>query len=303
VGKWRFAVLFVLGLFLLSSISSLFFTSSEPLTGNVLLIPLHGPIFAEQTTDGLFAIEEISSSYIVKKLQQAEDDPSIDAVVFEINSPGGGAVASQEIVQAVKHFNKPTVSVIRTMGASGAYWIASATDVIYVNPLSLVGSIGVTSSYVEFAEFLEEYNITYQRIVSGKYKDMGSPLRALEDEEKDLLTRQITVVHDYFVNDVALNRDLSKDAVQELATGQVFLGTEAVVLGLVDEIGTVDSAKMYLENRLNSSVQFREISRRKSFSELLGVEAFAFNLGRGLGSWMTQQNKNMDSTLSMNYYD
>lgn len=303
MGKWRFAVLFVLGLFLLSLLSSLFFTNSQSLGGNVVLISLSGPIMTEQSSEGLFSSGGASSSDIVDNIKDAEKDPTIKAVVFEINSPGGGAVASQEIVQAIKALDKPSVSVIRTMGASGAYWVASATDKIYVNPLSLVGSIGVTSSYVEIAKLLEQYNMTYQRLVSGKYKDMGSPLRELRDDEKEILFNQLLRVHDYFVTDVATNRHLSKAAVAELATGQVFLGEDAISLGLVDEIGSLDTAEEFLEQQLNTTIKFRKVSARRSFSDLLGVNAFAFSFGRGVGSWLTQQNQDIDHALSMSYYE
>src|SRR3990172_9614359 len=148
--------------------------------GNVAIIRIYGPIL---TTDGgLLSGEVTKSDDILKFIKKANESDEIKAVVFEINSPGGSAVASDEIGRAIKEMNKTTVAWIREVGASGGYWIASSTDHIIANRMSITGSIGVIGSYLEFSGLLNRYNVTYQRMVSGKYKDMGSPFKELSDE-------------------------------------------------------------------------------------------------------------------------
>ena len=275
-------------------ISGFFGLSSESRAGsfgNVALINIDGPIMSHSSSGGIFGSEGFSSSFVVETLRNIANDDSIIAVVLSIDSPGGGAVASQEIVQALKDLDKPKISIIRSLGASGAYWVASATDKIYSNPLSIVGSIGVTSSYLEFSGLLERYNITYERIVSGDHKDLGSPFRSLTDQEREMLLNQINIVHDFFVSDVAANRNMDKESLEMLATGQIFIGSEALNNGLIDEIGTIDDVKNYLEETMNTTVTFKQIQRRRSFFDIMSLigNDFAFNFGKGFASWMTQE--------------
>ena len=211
-------------LFILSFGISLFF--SEDLTinkGNVLVIPIKGIILADDT--GGFGPDIASSSEIVADIEDAGENDDIIAVVFEINSPGGSAVASDEIGQAIKKLNKTTVSYIREVGASGGYWIASSTDRVYANRMSITGSIGVIASYLQFSGFLEKHNIEYERLVSGKYKDIGSPFKDLSDVERLIFQKSLDAIYDEFVKEVAENRGLEVKVVEKLATGQIFVGS------------------------------------------------------------------------------
>ncbi len=291
--KWSYSIFFVLFLMFVSFIiSGLLGLSVSPSYGNVLVISLNGPILSHSPGGSIFGAEaSSSSSFIIETLRTAQEDSSIKAVVFSIDSPGGSAVASQEIVEAVKKIDKPTIAVVRSVGASGAYWVASATDKIYANPLSIVGSIGVTSSYLEFSGLLERYNITYERLVSGDHKDMGSPFRSLTDEEREMLLEQINLVHDYFVEDVASNRLMDKSEIELIATGQVFMGAQALSNGLIDELGNLDDVQNHLEELLNSTVSFRYVQQRRPLFDFVSVvgDNFAFNFGKGFASWVTQE--------------
>ncbi len=241
-------------------------------TGNVAVIPIEGPI---TLSGGGLLSPGASADLIEQEIDKAASDPMVDAVVFEINSPGGSAVASDEIVRKIRALNKTTVAVIRESGASGAYWIASATDHIIANPLSITGSIGVTWSYLSFQGLLSDYNITYNRIVTGPDKDIGSPYRNLTADERALLEQKVNTVLDYFVADVARNRNLSVAKVRSLANGTIFLGTEAKAEGLVDQLGTMDTAKAYLEKRLNESIEFSYYGQQQQgfLSWLFGAHA------------------------------
>ena len=159
---------------------------SDGFLGNVAYIPVWGTITVGGQSSFL-AQEEATSEKLVKFIEDADEDPLIKAIVLDINSPGGSAVASDEIASAIKRAEKPTVAIVREVGASGGYWVASSTDHIIANRMSIVGSIGVISSYLEFARLLENYNITYQRLVAGKYKDMGTPFKELTEEEESIL--------------------------------------------------------------------------------------------------------------------
>ena len=289
--KWRYSILFVLGLFLLSSvISSMFRVSTSSTQGNILFIEINGPIVTS-APESLFGSDMVSANRIASLIRNVDEDESLLGVLLSIDSPGGGAVASQEIVQALKDLEKPSVSVIRTLGASGAYWVASATDKIYSNPLSLVGSIGVTSSYLEFSGLLERYNITYERIVSAEHKDIGSPLRPLSDDERNMLLEQINLVHDFFVNDVAYNRNVEREVIDKVANGHIFMGQVALQNGLIDDLGNLDDAVDYLESLLNTTITLRKFSSKSQILSLFGLigDDFAFNFGKGFASWVTQE--------------
>src|SRR3989338_2223036 len=174
--RWGYAifVLFLLSIlgFIAVGIMSLFVgVDVESLSGNVALIPIDGIILGSDDSEFLF--ESITSSLdAVELIEKADKNPNIKAIILEINSPGGSAVASEEIAKAVQKTNKTTVAWIREVGASGAYWVASSSDYVIANRVSITGSIGVIASYLEFPGFLEKYNVTYRRLVSGKYKDI-----------------------------------------------------------------------------------------------------------------------------------
>ena len=292
-GKFRFVirVLFVLFIlaFIFSKVVGIF--SAKPY-GNVAVIHLDGIIMVGGSSD-LFGSPISSSTQIIAFIEEADEDPNIKAILLEINSPGGSAVASKEIVDALQRTNKSTYSLIREIGTSGAYWSASATDKIVANDLSIVGSIGVTSSYIEFAGLLERYNITYQRLVSGKYKDTGTPYRPLEKEEKDLLQDKINTIHDYFVASVAANRDLPLEKVEILATGEFFLGIEALENGLVDALGDKETVRKIIQEDLElEEVIFAEFSAPETLVDILfgAFSKQSFFLGKGFGSNFLQEN-------------
>jgi len=267
-------------------------TSSTPIgSGNVALIPIKGVILTETVSSPFGGSGDTSSSDVVESIEKADKNPSIKAIVFEINSPGGSGVASDEIASAIKRSSKPTVSYVREVGASGAYWVASATDRIFVNRMSIVGSIGVIASYLEFSGFMQEYNITYERFVAGKYKDFGSPFRKPTNDERDLFQIQLDSMHDIFINEVATNRNMSQEKVRELATGFFFTGEQGINLGLVDEIGGKEEVKTYLEKELNMTIQFVEYKRKRTLLDLFGEMSSqgTFAMGKGIGTALVER--------------
>ena len=170
ISKFWYSVKVIAGLLLLalvlSVIAGMFVGNDfENLEGNVAVIEIKGPIMSESSS-GFFAEQVASADEITRLIEKANEDARIKAVIFEINSPGGSAVASDEIAAEIKKLNKTSVAWIREIGTSGAYWIASSTDHIVANRMSITGSIGVISSYLGFSGILEDHNVTLNRLVS-----------------------------------------------------------------------------------------------------------------------------------------
>ena len=285
-------IILVISFFFISLMVSFFSSGGQPSSfgkGNVAVIHIDGEIVTEGGS--IFSPSTASSLEIIQFIQQASKDDSIQAILFEINSPGGSAVASDEVVAAMKQVKKPTVSYIREVGASGAYWIASSTDHIFASRMSITGSVGVISSYLAFGGFLNRYNITYERLVAGKYKDIGTPFRTLTDEEQNILQQQLDDVHAMFLSDVKENRHLSQAQVNEISTGIFFIGARAKELGLIDEIGGKDEAVAYLERQINTSVELVEYKRESSLVDILtGVLSKAsFQVGEGIGHSLKEE--------------
>jgi len=257
-------------------------------SGNVAVIPIKG-VITHEGDYGVFAETGVSSQTIVSWIEDAEADPNIKAVVFDIDSPGGTPVASEEIMLAVRAMEKPNVALVRETGASGAYWVASASDKIYASRMSLLGSIGVVASYVEVAGTLERYNATYRSLTAGEFKDTGSPFKRLTPREEQMFERQLNVMHEYFIQSVAENRGLPEDKVRQIANGWIYLGQESLELGLIDEIGGEDEVVEDLEELLGEPVEAVEYYVPLGFfQQAFGVfKESSFEVGKGIGYAMT----------------
>jgi protease-4 len=287
---WWKRISFLLSLALFSWFISGFFVSFSSidmpsLYGNVALIHVKGTIMEEESSDFFGGSTGASASAITEYIKKADENPNIKAIIFEIDSGGGSAVASDEIAAVVKKTNKTTVAWIREMGASGAYWIASATDHIVANRMSVTGSIGVIASYLEFSRLLDRYNVTYQQLIAGKYKDIGSPFKKMSLDEKDMFQEQLDLIHDYFIEEVAQNRNLSIKQVEDIATGMFYLGVQAKNLGLVDELGGKEEVVSFIEKKLNITAEIAEYKPRRNFLDMLRnvFSEQSYNVGKGIG--------------------
>lgn len=290
---WVIFFLMLIGL-VLSAFASLFIgVDISSMEGNVAVIPVKGVIMVEQS-GGFFSEDSASSAEVMEFIKKADDNPRIKAIIFDINSPGGSAVASDEIANAIKNTNKTTVAVIREVGASGGYWVASACDYVVANRMSITGSIGVIASYLQFSGLMNDYNVTYERLVSGKYKDLGSPYKELTVDERKLFEKKLDMIHDFFVDEVAKNRKLSKKDVSAIATGEFFLGTEAKELGLVDVLGNKEDAIKLIENKLNITAEVAEYKRTRTLRDILteAINEKSFFVGKGIGSALTERKVN-----------
>ncbi len=222
----------------------------------IALIRVEGVIMDSQTT--------------VSELKRFGDNPSIKAIVLRIDTPGGGVVPSQEIHDAVKRVrNKSNKAVIASMGsvaASGGYYIAAATDRIVANPGTLTGSIGVIMETAYVEGLLKKIGVEGVVIKSGKFKDVGSPLRKMSSEERGLLQGVMDDVHRQFIEAVAEGRSLELQTAQALADGRIFTGRQAKDAKLVDELGDLDDAIQLAADVAGIQGEPKVIEPRRRFS-------------------------------------
>ena len=282
-------------LFIFVVLPLLFTTFDGSKLGNVAVIPIEGVIAVNggRTIGGDVAA---SSTVISSFIEEAARNSQIEAIILEINSPGGSAVASDEIASAVKKAGKPTVALIREVGASGGYWVASAADHVVANRMSITGSIGVISSYLEFSGLMTDYNVSYQRMVAGKYKDLGTPFKKLENDEEIILQSKLDRIHDFFIEGVAENRGLDIRDVRTVATGEFYLGIEALGFGLVDELGDSETVEDYLRTAHGiESITPVIYQQEIGFLDILaGVFSdFSFEMGKGFASLALKEEKKM----------
>lgn len=167
-------------------------------------------------------------------------DESIKGIMLEINSPGGAVAPSQSLYDAVLKCReqKPIFAAIESVGASGAYYVASAADKIYSVRGSLVGSIGVIMQNLEFSDAAAKIGVVANTIKTGALKDTGNPFRPMSVTETQYLQSVANATFLQFKNDIVNARGvLTMETLEPLATGRIFIGTEAVELKLVDELG------------------------------------------------------------------
>ena len=231
---------------------SYFSSDYEDDSCNVFGISIVGDII---TLNGEEGTSYTSADDIIYYLQLAEDDKEAKAVFIEIDSFGGYPVAAEEMAMAIKRVNKPTVVLIREYGDSAAYWVASAADIIFASQNSELGSIGITSSYLDYSEQNQREGIKYIELSSGKFKNYGDPDKPLTQEEKDLIMRDLNILHQNFIEAVAENRNMDIEKVKELADGSTMLGQMALEKGLIDKIGVYHDAKDYLDELLGEKAE------------------------------------------------
>ena len=260
-----------------------------------------GGKLAEIRIDGIISNQEdllgslqVNSEDVNSKLEKAEKDTSVKAILLYINSPGGSPVASDEISSKIKTIEKPVIAYISDSGTSGAYWIASAADGIVAHPLSMTCSIGAFTVVGEFTGFFEEYGLNFTVIKSAEYKDVGSPYKPLEKEEELILQRVVDKLHTAFVEEVAENRGMDEADVWKIADGKPCLGEDALEYGLVDYLGDKEDAIKIAEDITGTELTIKKYEEKKSLlSSLLDVdwERSFYAMGIGLGQGMKETNE------------
>ena len=190
---------------------------------------------------------DIASGRFVAEIDKIRKDKSIKSVVLRVNSPGGSVIASEKIRTALKLLmdEKPVVASYGNYAASGGYWISAGTQKIFCDATCLTGSIGVFSMIPEFSKTISKVGVNMVTVGSNKHSDMYSLMRPFDAEETASMQAYIEDVYERFVGLVAAGRSLEPQQVDDMAQGRVWVGTDALGLGLVDEIGGLREAVDY----------------------------------------------------------
>ena len=202
--------------------------------------------FLSDNKVGVVEVEGIisDSQEIVRQLNEFGKEKRIRAVVLRVNSPGGGMAPSQEIYDAVVELKKKKKVVVSmgSLAASGGYLISCAADKIVANPGTITGSISAVMHFANVEELLKKVGLKSSVIKSGKYKDIGSPLREMTEDEKTILQNLVDDIYDQFLDTVSRDRKIAKEQLRSVADGRVFSGRQAQKLGLVDFLGDMGYA-------------------------------------------------------------
>ncbi len=239
-------------------------------TGNIAVIKIYGTIASAESSSMLEGSKANAES-IIKNLKLADANPLIEGILLDINSPGGSAVPSALIMNAVLNLSKPCVAYIRDAGASGAYLIASAADKIVAHNYSIVGAIGAAiNPYIEFSGLMRDYNVTYVNLTYPEHKDMGSPYRKMTELEYNWSIDKLKTIYESLLSTIANNRNMSVDALRPIANGSYYLGVEGLKYGLIDKIGTFDDAKNLLADLADiKNPQLATYEEKTSYLDLL----------------------------------
>ena len=189
--------------------------------------------------------QNVDGDRFASMIEEIRKDSTIKAVVLRVNSPGGSVTASEKIKDELDRLVavKPLIASYGNYAASGGYWISNNADKIYSNPTTITGSIGVFGMVPDFSKLITQTaHIGINSVSSNKHGDMMSMMRAFTPEEYAYIQSGIEAIYERFVNIVAEGRDMSPKKVDEIAQGRVWAGSDALEIGLVDEMGTLEDA-------------------------------------------------------------
>lgn len=241
----------------------------------------------------------LDSDTVVRQLKKFGDDDSIKGIIIKVNSPGGGVAASEEIYREVKRIRdekkKRIVASISTVGASGAYYVSSATNKIYANNGSVVGSIGVIAEWVNYGDLLRWAKLKQEVLKVGEFKDTGDPSREMTPAERAYMQSLIDNMYVQFVSAVADGRHAKVEDIKAIADGRVWTGQQALGMHLIDQVadfqGAVDDTAKSL-NIKGEPVLVRPEKDRRTLMDLLFGD---------ISQWIPTREKLMDHTLGFYY--
>jgi protease IV len=236
---------------------------------------------------------------VVEQLRKFADDDSIKAIIIHVNSPGGGVAASEEIYREVKRVRdekrKRIVSSIETVGASGAYYVSSATNKIYADSGSVVGSIGVIAEWVNYGDLMRWAKLKPEVLKVGEFKDTGDPTRELTPAERQYLQALIDNMYGQFVQAVADGRHAKVSDIRPVADGRVWTGEQALGMHLIDQIGDFRTAVLDTAKSVGISgepVLVHSEKERKSLLDLLFGD---------VSPWLPTKEKLLDQQMGFYY--
>lgn len=205
----------------------------------------------------------MGSETVVKQLEAASAHPGVKAILFRVDSGGGSALASDEILNELRRIQKERkIPVIISMGnvaGSGGYWISMYGDAIFADPFTITGSIGVVAAKPVIQRLYERIGVTNEVYKAGKYADAWSMRRNMTDEEMELLGEYIDGMYDYFIENVAAGRKIDPERVREIAEGRIYFGTQALDLKLIDRIGGMRDAIEHAASEAGIAGDYRTV--------------------------------------------
>ncbi|HQU32012.1 MAG TPA: signal peptide peptidase SppA [Candidatus Brocadia sapporoensis] len=214
----------------------------------ILVIDVSG-IISETKRQGLAGLSDEPDmvALIKEELKTAARDKYIKAIILRINSPGGTVTASDMIYHEIEQFKKGTdrkvIACIMDLGASGGYYVAVSADKIIAHPTTVTGSIGVIMLNLSMEGLLQKIGVKDTSIKTGEYKDMGSPLKTMTDDERKIFQGVMDTLYERFLMVIAENRKgLTPEKLRSLADGRIYTAQQALEYGLVDRIGYLDEA-------------------------------------------------------------
>ena len=225
-------------------------------TDKIALIDVSGVIMNSPKPQ-LLGAGEHPVSVLLEQLDKARRDKNVKAVILRINSPGGTVVASELMHDEITHFRKqtgkPVIAVLMDVAASGGYYIACACDEIIAQPSTVTGSIGVVMQLFDVSGTMDLIGVRSNAIISGTFKDSGSPFRTMRPEERALFQEIVNDMYERFVGVVAAGRPgLDEDAARKLADGRVYTSNQALEAGLIDRIATLRQSIALTKKRIGS---------------------------------------------------
>jgi protease-4 len=232
--------------------------------------------------DGVIA--DTSVEHAIKQLKQARDDSGVMAVVLRVDSPGGTVSGADRIWREVELLvrgtdkngkdRKPVVVSMGGMAASGGYYVSAPADLIFAEPTTMTGSIGVILEVPQLHELLEKIGVDFETITTGEFKDMGSMFRPMTESERARWREVIDSAYQRFVRVVAHGRKLPLAKAIDLANGKVYTSEEALELKLIDRVGYLDDAIQEAQRRAKlSDARVIRYARPSSLETLLGSAA------------------------------
>lgn len=240
----------------------------------IAVINLEGAIMDGETS--VFLMDGYNHSSLLQMIRSAGEDPTVAAIILQIDSPGGAVGPTAEIhrtiVDVQEEYDKPIYVSMGSMAASGGYYVAAPADKIFAEPATITGSIGVIMENINIAGLAEKYGISFNTIKSGKHKDIMSTNRKMTDEEKEILQSIVDEMFDEFVQVVVDGRNMDEATVRELADGRIYTGKQAKEVNLVDEVGSFEDALKALKNDYNlEDAQVIQYNESLGFFSGLGV--------------------------------
>ncbi|MBE9223513.1 signal peptide peptidase SppA [Cyanobacterium stanieri LEGE 03274] len=244
-------------------------TNNQNVKDTIAILHIDGNI-----VDGMGRVGEVGGDRMAQEIEKIRDDDNIKGVIVRINSPGGSAIASERITRELELTaqEKPIVISMGDVAASGGYWIATAGEKIFANESTITGSIGVFGLLFNLEDIADSVGVNADVIKTNELADINNTFQAKTDQEIEIYQSNVDQIYNLFLEKVAQSRNLSIPEVDEIAQGRVWLGNIAQEIGLVDEIGGLDSAIEYLNTvlELNEQYKIQEFPQRRNWeNELL----------------------------------